>query len=359
MVWLLQRTDAAGGVTVIIDALLSWLEARLPYKVVKVVQRSQHASWVARRRPLPWRLLTDATAFLRLLLRLLRERPAVIVTFTPAFGAVAALIARLWGGRTIVTHHTPRSNIRSFARWVDAFAQRQGAVTVVLACSESVADSFGDSALGRPVVVANGVPDVRQGMDQRVDRAWLADRHAVPADVPLALAVGKLGKEKQHSLLLDALAGVPDWHLVVAGEGPLREVLLARAEELGMRQRVHLVGRLEGPAVWALMALADAYVQPSLAEGMSLALLEALSAGAVCLVSDIPSNAEVVQPGSAGWCLPAREPKAWSEAMRRLMDAPDQAMALRHRARRAYEERFTERHMLEGYEQAIRVAVEG
>lgn len=358
-VWLLQRTDSASGVTVIIDALLPWMASRRPaYRVDKVVQRSQEQSWAMRRRPRLIRVLDDVASFVRLMARLLRERPDVVVTFTPAFGAAAAFLARSWGGRTVATHHQPRDAIQPLARWIDAAAVRLGAVHTVVACSEAVADTFTHSHGRRPLVVANGVPDVQARMDRTVDRVQLAELHGIPEGAPLAFAAGRLSPAKQHGLLIEALVGARDWHLLVAGEGLLREALLRRAQELGVGDRVHLAGRLEGPRVWSLMALADAYVQPSLAEGMSLALLEALSAGAVCLVSDIAPNVEVVAEGSAGVSLPTQDPARWAKALTTLNASPAETAALRGRARRAFEERFTQEHMLDGYERAIVAAKE-
>ena len=192
-----------------------------------------------------------------------------------------------------------------------------------------------------------------------LDRDAIAHRWGVPADVSLAVAVGRLAVVKGHGLSVDALARAPGWHVLVAGEGPEREALAARAKDLGVDDRLHLVGRVPAPTAWALTPAADAYVQPSRAEGMSLALLEALAVGAVCLASDIGPNVEVRAPDAVGWILPLDDPAAWAAAWDRLRTTPDVGASLRRAARTAYEHRFAETRMLADYETAIAAAVAG
>ena len=122
------------------------------------MKRDQAASNRARTRPWLRRRLDDGLDTVRLLVRLGRARPDVVVTFTPAFGAVAAIVGRTWGARTVVTHHLTSDAIGAAARGLDAGAPRRGAVHAVLACSEAVAASFAGPVPVR--VVANGVPDV-------------------------------------------------------------------------------------------------------------------------------------------------------------------------------------------------------
>jgi glycosyltransferase involved in cell wall biosynthesis len=351
LVWLLQRTDAAGGVTVIVDALAEHLGGRRQWRVERVVQRSQSDSYAARRQPRWRRALGDVAAAWRLASSLSRERPDVVVAFTPAFGTAAALWVRSYGGRAVLTHHLQRDAIGRWASRVVRMGERRGLFAATIACSAAVAADFPEA---RAVdVVLNGVPDVRLRADPTVDRQWLADRHAVPIGPPIAFAAGRLAPAKGHDVLIDALALERDWHVVMAGEGPSRAELERRALALGVADRVHLVGRLNGPTVWSLMRIADAYVQPSRAEGLSLALLEAFAMEAVVLASSIAPNREVVAPGDVGVLVPGDDPMAWAEALNLLGRHPELARERRHRVRAAYEAHFDERRMLEGYERVV------
>jgi glycosyltransferase involved in cell wall biosynthesis len=351
LVWLMQRTDAAGGVTVIVDALVDFLADRRAWRVRKVVQRSQADSYVFRRLPRWRRALGHAAAAARLASALLRERPDLVVTFTPAYGAAAAWLARRYGGRSVLTHHLQRDAIRPGASRMVTWGERRDLFDATIACSASVAADFPETRRMR--VVVNGVPDVRERALPGVDRAWLARLHGVPEGGRLAFAAGRLAPVKGHEVILDALSAAPDWRFVIAGDGPSRADLAARAVRLGVAERFHMLGRVEGPVVWSLMRLADAYVQPSRAEGLSLALLEAFAMGAVVLASPIPPNREAVEPHDAGLLPSEAGAAAWAGALSRLVVEPDLAPRLRAHARAAFEGTFHQQRMLEGYERVM------
>lgn len=350
LVWLTQRTDAAGGVTVILDALLEHLRSRRVWRVEKVVQRDQATSRSQRRLP-PWRRAAlDALAAARLARSLARERPDLVLTFTPAFGTATAWLTRRYGGRTVLSHHLQRDAIGRLASRAVAFGERRALFAATIACSHAVAADFPETRTLE--VVVNGVPDVRERADAGADRAWLHAAHGVPEGVPIAFAAGRLAPVKGYPVLVDALPQAPEWHLVIAGDGSERDALAARAQALGVADRLHLLGRVPGPVAWALMRCADAYVQPSRAEGLSLALLEAFAMGAVVAASPIPPNREVVAPGDVGLLIPD-DPAAWAASLRRLRVEPCLGPALRERARAAYEASYRESRMLEGYERVL------
>ena len=351
LVWLMQRTDSAGGVTVIVDALVEHLRGRRPWRVVKVVQRSQAESTASRRRPRWRRVLGDVAAAGRLVSSLSRERPDLVVTFTPAYGAVTAWLVRRYGGLNVLTHHLQRDAIGRFASRAVAWGERRGLFDATIACSAAVGADFPETRALE--VVVNGVPDVRERAEASLDRAWLEARHGVPSAGHLAFAAGRLARVKGYPVLIDALVDAPDWRLAIAGDGPERDTLEAQARARGVTSRVHLLGRVPGPTAWALMRAADAYVQPSRAEGLSLALLEAFAMGAVVLASPIPPNREVVAPGEVGMLLDGDDPAAWAAAFVMLGHAPDVAAAFRSRARAAYETTYRERRMLEDYERVM------
>lgn len=350
LVWLTQRTDTAGGVTVILDALLEHLRARRPWHVEKVVQRDLSTSRAHERLPRWRRAILDAAAAVRLARSLARERPDLVLTFTPAFGTATAWLARRHGGRTVLSHHLQRDAIGGLASRAVAFGECRAMFAATIACSHAVAADFPETRTLD--VVVNGVPDVRERAEPGADRAWLAATHGVPETVPIAFAAGRLAPVKGYPVLIDALPDAPEWHVVIAGDGPERDALEARSHALGVADRLHLLGRVPGPVAWSLMRCADAYVQPSRAEGLSLALLEAFAMGAVVAASPIPPNREVVAPGEVGLLVGA-DPAGWASALRRLRDEPGLGATLRVRARAAYEAAYREVRMLDGYERVL------
>jgi L-malate glycosyltransferase len=102
-------------------------------------------------------------------------------------------------------------------------------------------------------------------------------------------------------VLLEALAGLERPFVAdIAGDGPERRRLEARAQRLGLADRVAFHGRLAPHRVERLIADADVYVSVAASDGTSIALLEALALGAVPVLSDIPANAAWVDDGETG-----------------------------------------------------------
>ncbi|MBI4860551.1 MAG: glycosyltransferase [Candidatus Riflebacteria bacterium] len=110
---------------------------------------------------------------------------------------------------------------------------------------------------------------------------------------------GALRAQKNLGLAISALARLPDRvHLWIVGDGAERSRLASLAEASPARGRVHFVGSVDDvrPHLFA----SDAFVLPSVAEGVSNALLEAMAAGLPPIVSAIPGNASVVENGKEG-----------------------------------------------------------
>ena len=137
----------------------------------------------------------------------------------------------------------------------------------------------------------------------------------------LLLFVGRLGREKNVELLLDALTMTKvSARLVIAGDGPEREALEARANELNVSERVRFLGEVGREELPDLYASVDAFVFPSVSETQGLVLVEAMAAGTAVIAADAPVVREVL--GGAGRLVPLTA-GAFAEAIDALPDAPD------------------------------------
>ncbi len=146
----------------------------------------------------------------------------------------------------------------------------------------------------------------------------------------LLLFVGRLGREKNVELLLEALtlAQVPA-RLAIAGDGPEREALEMRAAELGVQDRVRFLGSLERSELPDYYASADAFVFPSVSETQGLVLVEAMAAGSAVIAAD----AAVVRDVLAGeGRLVALSARAFACAIDALPAAPDPSESARSRS---------------------------
>lgn len=124
----------------------------------------------------------------------------------------------------------------------------------------------------------------------------------IPDDAILIFSVGELNKNKNHETVIRALSQLPhDVHYVIAGEGKLKNHLKTCASELGVDDRVHLLGFRRD--VQAIYHLADIYCHPSFREGLSVAIMEAMAAGLPVVCADIRGNEDLIRQNEGGHLL--------------------------------------------------------
>jgi glycosyltransferase involved in cell wall biosynthesis len=178
-------------------------------------------------------------------------------------------------------------------------------------------------------------------------------RDAPPSSSPVVLYVGRLASEKGVMVLLDAwrARGPTNLELVIIGDGHPRAQLERQAPP-----GVSFKGWLPSQEVRRWMLRSRALVLPSVGyEGQPMAVLEALAAGLPVLGSRAGGNVELLEPQGAEWLITPGVPAAWARALSALGDGAlvDEVGA---RARRLYEERFTEQIGRRLLEEAYRTA---
>jgi glycosyltransferase involved in cell wall biosynthesis len=136
----------------------------------------------------------------------------------------------------------------------------------------------------------------------------------------MLLFVSRLAREKNVDLLIDAMRAcrVPA-RLIIAGDGPERAALEARAAAYGLGDRIRFAGAVERRALPDLYASADAFVFPSVTETQGLVLVEALAAGTLVIAADAEPVREVL--GGAGHLVPPGA-RAFADAFARVPLSP-------------------------------------
>jgi glycosyltransferase involved in cell wall biosynthesis len=164
--------------------------------------------------------------------------------------------------------------------------------------------------------------------------------------------VGRLVDLKNHAAVVRAVARLaaayPTLRLVLIGEGPLRDRLTALGGELGVADRVTLLG--ERSDVRRLLAGLDAFVMPSLTEGHSIALLEAAAAGVPIIATAVGGNPEIVRHESTGLLVPPDDDAAIAAALTRLLCDPPLAARFGANARTWALDHVSVPAMADGYE---------
>ena len=150
-----------------------------------------------------------------------------------------------------------------------------------------------------------------------------SDRRAelgIPQDGKLLLSVGELNENKNHAVVLEALSQIRNSSIyyVICGEGDRRPALQQLARELGIADRVFLLGVRRDVPEW--MAEADIYVHPSLREGLSVSTMEAMASGLPVVCGDIRGNRDLIEDGKGGKLVDPRDAAQFTAALAALLE---------------------------------------
>ncbi|MCB4458423.1 glycosyltransferase family 4 protein [Leisingera sp. McT4-56] len=232
-----------------------------------------------------------------------------------AHAAMLAQAGRL-RGRLVFTEHSTSNRRRGHALGglIDDRVYR--AFEKVIAVSGSVEAELLAARpwlAGRTTVIENGCP---------LAFGRLPQRPAGPRPLRIVSA-GRLTPAKNYATALRAVArlGPAAWRYSIAGEGAERAALERQIAELGIEDRVDLMGHVDD--VPALLEAADIFLIPSAWEGFGLAAVEAMNAGLPVVASDVPGLRETVgRDGAAALLVPPSDAAGIAAALQRLADDP-------------------------------------
>ena len=248
-------------------------------------------------------------------------------------GVAAILLGRAFKKPVVITARgsdvTQLPDFPIPRRWITWAMREADALVSVSAGLKAAMIGLGAEA-GRITVLRNGV-DLT--MFQPTDR--YAAKHALGVTGPVLLSVGLLTERKGHHRIIDAMPDLPNYTLLIVGDGPDRAALLARAAARGVADRVRLLGPVPHSQLPRYYAAADLLVLASSREGWANVLLEAMACGTPVVASNIPGNPEVVQEPAAGVVMTVNSPSGIVRAVHTL-----QAARPTPQETRAYAERF-------------------
>jgi glycosyltransferase involved in cell wall biosynthesis len=262
-----------------------------------------------------------------------RARNADVVYTTGMFGRSAfgsALARKPYVVKLTADPAFERSHRRGFVKGnVDEFQERRGGPAVALLRFardvelRHAAHVFTPSAYLRELALGWGVAPERvsvlpnpspvaQELGQRDEL-----RRAFGLNGATLAFAGRLTAQKSLGRALEAVAGAAGVKLVIAGEGPERESLQARAGELGIGDRVTFLGALPRERILELFRAADGTILSSSWENFPHTVVEALAVGTPVLAMEAGGVSEVVRDGVNGLLVAAGDTEALGEAVRR------------------------------------------
>jgi glycosyltransferase involved in cell wall biosynthesis len=238
---------------------------------------------------------------------------------TPFVAHYAGLRAkRMFGVPVIATYHThfeeyihhylpvmPRPMLRSIARNI-ARSQCNDLDAVVVP-SIAMRDTLTSYGVNAPLhILPTGIPISQFASG---DGPALRRRYGIANDAPLALFVGRVAHEKNIGFLLDAtriiVQNLPDFRLMIAGEGPAMPALKRMAANLGIERHVLFVGYLDrAKKLPDCYAAANVFVFASKTETQGLVLLEAMAAGIPVYAFAAMGTCDIVGPQKGAIAAP-------------------------------------------------------
>ena len=269
----------------------------------------------------PFALLT---VFWRVVAALRRERVDVLLGLQPLSNLFVGLAGWIAGVRDRVSaYHGPFWSANQTLMNLDALVASLGIYTQMVACSNSVAESFRvrSNAYDPVTVVVNG-----QNAPRLFPREQARAELGLPADGFILGQIGRLSHQKNQGFSLELMQNLkqqlPKAQLVLLGIGPDESAVRAQIEVAGIADRVHIIPAVAHDRIGLFYSATDLALFPSRYEGLSLAAIEAIHAGVPLLCSDIPSFQELFAASpylTKTLLLPQGDPALWCARIRSLL----------------------------------------
>src|SRR3954451_18182161 len=251
------------------------------------------------------RLHADPRALAELLRSLRADVVHTHLVHADVYGGVAA---RLRGAKLVSTKHNDDPFRTGAFRYVERGLSHLAARIV------TITESLRRFNVERVGVPAEKVETIHYGLDDLPD-AW-GENPPDHVGGRILLSTSRLVPQKGIDVAVRALPDLPEFTLVVLGEGPERTALESLADELGVRDRLFLPGRVPDVAAW--LRRAEVYIQPARWEGFGLGVLEAMLAGLPGVASNVSSLPELVVGRETGILVPPDDPAALASAVHAL-----------------------------------------
>lgn len=306
------------------------------------------------------RPLQDLRGLWKLVQYLKRNPYTLVHTHTTKAGFIGRIAASLAGIPLIVhtahgfAFHEDSSKLKIWfyvllERIASLYCQK---VVTVSRFHASWGQSLGIAAKEKILAISNGVPKPPFVSPQQIEE--MKANWGIKNNEMILFTPGRLAPEKGLEDLIEAYALLePEEQkrtkLLFAGEGALRPVLEGLVRKHHLQDRVVLLGFQSH--VPAMLAAADIVVLPTWREGLSIALLEAMSQGCAIITTSIGSNREATDDGQGAFLVSPKSALRLAEAIRELSKNSVLRETLRRRAKNIYSERYTQEQMLSGYHQ--------
>ena len=271
---------------------------------------------------------------------IIKSKPNVVISFMNQTNEIVLLATRWLNVPVVVSERNDPASQTTGKIWEQLRQWTYPLADRIVVQTKRAGDYFSSKLQKRICVIPNPVllpPD-----EQEISDKLSSGKRSL-------IAMGRLVPQKGFDMLLEAMAKLkdryPEWTLTILGEGELRSQLESLRNELGLGDRVHLLGRVKNPHVF--LKQADIFIMSSRFEGFPNALCEAMACGLPVISTDCPNGPrEIIRDGVDGILVPNEDVSALAVAMERLMCEEKERKRLAERAKEVTERFGLEKVML-------------
>lgn len=293
--------------------------------------------------------LYDPIFFFRLFRLIKKLKPDLIHSLLWSANVSSRLVAKLLAVPHISVYHNNIDQDGTVRNILDGLTRRFS--DRLVAVSHEVAQSI--MVMEKKVlpvqVIVNGIDADgarAKGQEQKIEKSDLG----FSDDTFVIGSVGRFCPVKNYSFLIDVVASLslvyPHIRLVLVGLGPDEQSLRNQAKDLGVAHKVIFVVEKSSYGYYSVF---DCFVQSSLKEGISIALLEAMSCGVPCIVSSPTKEHPVITSGDDGILVPSGDKKKLKTAIARFVEDNELCVSLGIEGRKTVMKKFDLVSMLDAY----------
>lgn len=247
------------------------------------------------------------TAITRLIKVLQNEEPDVVHSHLPFSHIVSRLASKICRIPHISTYHNVADHKGHHKRLAENVTSHM--TNKIICVSHGVKDTYPNKS--KFDVIPNAI-DVEL-FSKAVKSSQTPDLSIDLEDKEIILNVARCVKQKRQVDIIEVMRELDpaDYHLIIVGNGPLRNDLQAQVDDYGVNNSVTITGYVE--KIEPFYSIADVFVSASTNEGLPTTHLEAMAAELPIVSTDIPGVDEIVDHGDNGFLVPVKSPRSMRE----------------------------------------------
>ena len=258
---------------------------------------------------------------------IIENRYDMISCHSPVAGFFGRMAARGLDVRVLYTAHgfhfwkgAPAVNTAVFKNMERLAAHWTDTIMTINPEDYEAASKFRYKKGGGPVLIPGVGVDVHHIQSLKCSKNEIRKELGLPENAFVMYSVGEMIRRKNHMFILQTLKDEflkdPDLHYVIAGFGVLAPELKQYVRENGLDHQVHILGFRNDAR--RLMYGMDLFLFPSYQEGLPVAVMEAMSAGLPCIVSDIRGSRDLIRNGITGYVYQSDNGEKFLEAYHKM-----------------------------------------